>query len=191
MRDVVVWSHGVHSNKKRVLYYISVVESCALGKKPTMVSHAEPPDLDMAMSVDFGITATAVVIGYPNEVPPVITDLMVYAPGQIPVVKDAVTTMRRMFNSLPTMGTYLFEEQCKINKDTPLMEAALGGLAASVPGALVVHVPVTRVANEFSLPSGKSQKKKQATLITKRLMNDHTKLRVAKQGLHCFRVIIY
>lgn len=117
---------------------------------------------DVAVSIDFGRNATAVVAGFPYASPPKMVMAHVRAFGTISSAKEAADAMGKIFRMLPPVGVYLLEEQSKNNSDTPMMEAAFSGLASTVAGALVVHVPVCRVRNAFGLPRGNYREKKRA-----------------------------
>lgn len=126
---------------------------------------------DLCVSVDFGRNANAVVIGCPYSKPPILADARVDALGTISSAKDAGEAMRQVFHSLPDAGIFLLEEQSKVNSETPMMEAALSALASECrPGTLVLHVPVSRVKNEFGLPTGRTEKKKAATKIAEKFL---------------------
>jgi len=108
---------------------------------------------ELAASVDFGRKATAVVLGRPRAVPePTFVSASVMSFPPISSAKDACDAMSKLFRVLPQCDVNLLEEQSKMNSDTPLMEAALAGLAGG--SSQVIHVPVSRVVNEFGLPRG-------------------------------------
>jgi hypothetical protein len=118
----------------------------------------------LTVSVDFGPNATAVVLGFPYENPPRYVACRVYALGPIPSGMEAVRVMRRVFDVLPPCDVYLLEEQPKRNSATSMMEAAFSAFASTVADSLVLHVPVSRVRNEFELPRGDRGAKKKAAV---------------------------
>jgi hypothetical protein len=126
----------------------------------------------LCASVDFGQNANAMVIGRPYRRPIQVLAMYVEALGTISSAKDAVDAMGGVLRRIPPgVQTFLLEEQCLQNKATPMLEAALSAFAvARGPRALVVHVPVTRVKNAFSLPAGYNEKKKAAASLVDKLL---------------------
>ena len=129
---------------------------------------------DLAVAIDFGPNATAVVLGRPYVNPPQIAVAAVEAFGPMPSARDAAVAMGHLFRRIPRAGIYLLEEQMLQNVYTPMMEAAFSAIAtATVPGALVIHVPPSRMTKVFGLVSGDhDERKKSAVDVMWKLIHD-------------------
>jgi hypothetical protein len=109
-------------------------------------------------SFDFGQNATAIVVGNPDSNPPKIFDLQVRSLGLISSAIDAIKSMRKVFTDTPPCDVYLMEEQPSKNGKTRSLESAFGAFGYTIPGSLMVHVPVSRVSRHFNLPVGGTRK---------------------------------